>query len=498
MDRKINIIDFETGKSVSITVDEEDIIDTLLNKVRNYWLKEGDYVLARSGEMLAPVCLVKDYEIMDEEILQLRARSSLEIREMKTLEPSRPEGIIFPKSCPNCGPVEFRYVSATEFQCRNCGGMLQKRPNYKSPDMLDSFLPAGESFMGEISPENPPQEAEVAYDEPASAMDYLGWENTVSYAEENTFTPPPRIVSSEENEPENEEKSLATVRHSRPPRIVGPPDENEMKGSQSLVLQPEDLQPEDNQKIPVLVPEPSTSKIPACEDCGEAMRFIRLYAMWWCDRCERYQGEEDETEEDEENNTDTKAGAIVDKDDKEGKDNNDDNDSAFKLRITPISFHPAKDTQIKDANEENNSLKTDSTTNVVGEKKDFKLNDDHNSKRQKKIEDGLPAHESEKGISNEENEELIELSAIPLVEDEDDEFLIHRGREWLIEFMKMSNPIKTRTRWVNDMLKIEFRDDMDRLCILEIDRSGEEIKPQFYRSSSYRKGGFTGNTEDLF
>ena len=41
MERKINIIDFETGKSVSITVDEEDMIDTLLNNVRNYWLKDG-------------------------------------------------------------------------------------------------------------------------------------------------------------------------------------------------------------------------------------------------------------------------------------------------------------------------------------------------------------------------------------------------------------------------------------------------------------------------
>jgi len=491
MERKINIIDFETGKSVSITVDEEDMIDTLLNNVRNYWLKDGDYVLAYSGDMLAPVCLVKDYNIMDEDILQLRARSSLEARELKTLEPSRPEGIIFPKSCPNCGPVEFRYVSATEFQCRNCGGMLQKRPDYKSLDPLDSFLSAGESFMGGISPENTSQEAELSYDETESSMDYLGWENSENYTQETSFTPPPRIVASEEIARENDRESFDKVMLRKPPRIVGPPDENDMARSQAPVLHPEN-----NKKIPVVVPESSTSKIPPCEDCGEAMRFIRLYAMWWCDRCERYQGEKEEKEEEK-----SEPETNIDTDDKVGVSEIKKEDSTFKLRKTPIPFHPIKDTKPTDVNETDNSLTTETTSKLIVEKKDFKLNHDdgnNTSALAKKADGDFPVRESEKDQSSEENEELIELSAIPLVEDEDNEFLIHRGREWLIEFMKMSNPIKTRTRWENDMLKIEFRDDKDRLCILEIDRSGEEIKPMFYRSSSYRKGAFSEYEENLF
>ncbi len=495
MDRKINIIDFETGKSVSITVDEEDMIDTLLNKVRNYWLKDGDYVLAYSGEMLAPVCLVKDYDIMDEDILQLRARSSLEASELKTLEPSRPEGIIFPKSCPNCGPVEFRYVSASEFQCRNCGGMLQKRPDYKSIDPLDSFLAAGESFMGHIPPENTPEETDFAYDEAVTNTDYSNWESTESYTQENNFTPPPRIVASldksplvlldtptsvslQDNAMKDEEESPATERLRRPPRIVGSSDES---GKKITAIQIRTS--EDTEKTPVLVPESSAAKIPSCEDCGEAMRFIRLYAMWWCDRCEKYQGEEEE-----QNESDT---IIDNKGDNESKNE----DSIFILRRTPTPFHPVEDTQAKDTN---NSLSADSTTNMNKEEKDFQPDGDQDSGLPKENEEVTTANKGKENQPNEDTEELIELSAIPLVEDEDNEFLIHRGREWLIEFMKMSNPIKTRTRWTDDMLRIEFRDDKDRLCILEIDRSGEDIKPMFYRSSSYRKGGFSEYEENLF
>ena len=496
MDRKINIIDFETGKSVSITVDEEDMIDTLLNKVRNYWLKDGDYVLAYSGEMLAPVCLVKDYDIMDEDILQLRARSSLEARQLKTLEPSRPEGIIFPKSCPNCGPVEFRYVSATEFQCRNCGGMLQKRPNYKSLDPLDSFLPVGESFMGQDPPENTLQEPELTYDESTSSMDYPGWDNTESYAQENAFTPPPRIVSSEENPSENDGESHVAARQKRAPRIVGPPDEK--KKIKSL---PPVIQSKDNGEIPLLVPENSTAKIPPCEDCGEAMRFIRLYAMWWCDRCEKYQGEKDETKDDgkaEENDPDVIGEIIIDKDNEGDNEELRNEDSTFKLRRNPTPFHTSEGTQTNDTDEINNSKSPDSATIRSKKETDIEINKNHTSGLVKLDGGGVSVDESEKGESCEENEDLIELSAIPLVEDEDNEFLIHRGREWLIEFMKMSNPIKTRTRWENDMLRIEFRDDMDRLCILEIDRSGEEIKPMFYRSSSYRKRGYIEYEENMF
>ena len=95
----------------------------------------------------------------------------------------------------------------------------------------------------------------------------------------------------------------------------------------------------------------------------------------------------------------------------------------------------------------------------------------------------------------EKMEEMEELSTIPLTDDDDTEFLVHRGKQWLRVFMKMEKPEMTGSKWVDELLQIEFRDDDAGICILEIDSSGEEIKPLYYRSPSYEKNVFGAEEE---
>ena len=140
----------------------------------------------------------------------------------------------------------------------------------------------------------------------------------------------------------------------------------------------------------------------------------------------------------------------------------------------------------------------------------IKLTDSVGDSSMKDTEDGAPDDGSmiipvkqildkykESALSR-NSKKSVERDSRPLTEDIDNEFLIHRGREWLIEFMKMTSPIKTRSKWKDDNLQIEYRDNKDRLCVLEIDRSGEEIKPLYYRSSAYRKRGFGSDESDSF
>jgi len=98
--------------------------------------------------------------------------------------------------------------------------------------------------------------------------------------------------------------------------------------------------------------------------------------------------------------------------------------------------------------------------------------------------------------SSNDLEEIEELSTMPLTEDDDTEFLIHRGKQWLKVFMKMEMPVKTRSKWTNELLLVEFRDENAGICVLEIDRSGEEIKPLYYRSHSYGKNMLGAEEEE--
>ena len=438
MDRKVNIIDFETGRSVSITVDEEDMIDTLLNKVKNYWAKQGDYVLASSGEILAPVCMLKDYNIDDEDILQFRARSSLEKREQRSLTPSRPEGIVYPKRCPSCGLVEFKYISSTEFQCLNCSGILHKQPYYKPVDPLDSFLAPGESFMDFI-PSNIPSKVDNKINIGVIAS-----------------KPPPRIISPTDGEMGN---NMRASRSKRLPRIIGPPDNRD-----DLECSYPTSFPDEEDDLPLLIPEPEKPKLEKCDDCGSGMRFIQLYEMWWCDKCQRYLGEEDEMVDESTKPPDHK-------------------------KVDP-EYVPE---EILPSVEPFNERKADDGS--IGVSTGCKIPRTLSSCEPRLVELCAIDNILEKYNKRTSSEDRDKLS---LTEDIDNEFLIHRGREWLIEFMKMTNPIKTRCKWKDSNLQIEYRDDKDRLCVLMIDRSGDEIKPLFYRSSAYRKHGFGSDESDTF
>ena len=428
MNQKINIIDFESGRSVSITVDDEDVVDTLLNKVKNYWVKQGDYVLAYSGDLLAPVCLIKDYQIKDEDILQLKARTSLEEGEQKTLAPARPEGIVYPRKCPNCGPVEFRYLSPTDFQCLVCRGVLKKQPEYVPAEPLDLFLREDESFMDFIPEEE---------------------EDSSIPVETEIRTPPPRIVVSREDYSDDVTDFMVSGSVKRPPRIIGPP-KNEGDNAWGKEAPPEGDHMDD-EYIPLLEPETSSSDFPICDDCNETMRFISLYSMWWCDKCQRYLGEE-ENEADEDNirisrryrnKNDEPSGSGVEK---------------------KIKHHHSGNGMIE---MERRHPETSGSSDSV--------------------DVNWSARFAKKKESSKNVEEIEELSTIPLTEDDDTEFLVHRGKQWLKVFMKMEMPVKTRSKWTDELLLVEFRDEDAGICVLEIDRSGEEIKPLYYRSHSYGK-----------
>ena len=442
MNQKINVIDFETGRSVSITVDDEDIVDTLLNKVKNYWVKHGDYVLAYSGEILAPVCLIKDYHIKEEDILQLKARTSLEEGEQKTLAPVRPEGIVYPRKCPNCGPVEFRYISPTDFQCLVCRGILKKQPEYVPADPLDLFLREDESFMDFI-PENE--------------------EETSAPMEIESRLPPPRIVVSSQDHSEEVTNFMVEGSVRRPPRIIGPPKDDRQKGKGNRAASKRDSI--DKEDIPLLEPETSISDFPICGDCSETMRFINLYGMWWCDKCQRYLGEEGNDKED------------------------------GKIRLAP-RYRDKKDAPSSSRKEK--SIKPGDSPNEISKKDAY--SDEPSGTSYLKGEDWPARFGKKKESSNdieemEKMEEMEELSTIPLTDDDDTEFLVHRGKQWLRVFMKMEKPEMTGSKWVDELLQIEFRDDDAGICILEIDSSGEEIKPLYYRSPSYEKNVFGAEEE---
>ena len=514
MNRKINIIDFDTGRSLSITVDEEDILDTLLNKVKNYWVKPGDYVLAFSGELLAPVCTLKDYGIKDEDILQFRGRTSLEKREHRTLTPDRPEGIEYPKKCPNCGPVEFKYISSTEFQCLKCSGILHKQPNYKPVDPLDSFLPPGESFMDYTSDEE-------TYEEENYMEDF----GTAS-------TPPPRIVPSRNDEMGNDVR-LASFK--KPPRIVGSSE----KGVDNDY--PETSVIDDEEDLPILIPEPSKPKLERCENCGSGMRFIKLYEMWWCDKCQKYLGEGEEGTDESTTGPDEECDSEqIPLQSTSSAGIHFEDEFPTGTRSAPMTadhLHP-RPTNVLDETcrfplgnrrDGGNLLPRSETGTGMSHRGDFQYREQApyggegeqipvfpripksvGDPSMKDSEDGGPDDGSmiipvrqildkykESALSR-NSKKSVERDSGPLTEDIDNEFLIHRGREWLIEFMKMTNPIKTRSKWKDDNLQIEYRDNKDRLCVLEIDRSGEEIKPLFYRSSAYRKHGSGSDESDTF
>ncbi len=487
MNRKINIIDFETGRSVGITVDEEDMVDTLLYKVKNYWAKQGDYALTFSGDVLAPVCLIKDYHIKDEDILQLRARSSLDDGEKSGLSPRRPEGIVYPESCPKCGPVEFRYISSIEFQCSVCGGVLQKQPEYAPVDPLDRFLGEGESFMDFI----PDREEEGSADAPSEAL--------------YNYTPPPRIVPVSEPEETDfawsEPPSEPSPEERRGPRIVGPPKEGDQWDRSVGSGTP----PRICEASPG-TDGPCELKVPLCEDCGEAMRFIQLYDMWWCDGCEKYLGEERDEEyakearEEEAGDHGMDGEAVLVED--EGADGEFPPDLGGKIAV---------EGEVGMGKEllENRGIGKE---NAPGRKKgehgrDPPISEEERARKLERLREltvlspvvrgrgGKIEEGGERDEDGRDDEELVELEVLTTTEDADEEFLFRRGRSWLVEYMKMSSPRKTRSRWKDGKLRVEYRDEENRLCLLELDAGGEDIRPLYYRSSSNGSSLFEDDDE---
>lgn len=511
MNRKLNIIDFETGRSVGITVDDEDLVDTLLGKVKNYWVKQGDYVLTYGGGPLVPVCLIKDYDIRDEDMLQFRARSTLSESGRSGISPRRPEGIVYPDRCPKCGPVEFRYISPIEFQCTVCGGVLQKQPSYAPVEPLDRFLREGESFMDFI-----PEEAENDSGEVENFMVSDVHPPEVEPASAYQYTPPPRIVSPSASSSERQD-TVGSTAGKKPPRILGPPKAGGPTGSEKEFGQfpGSDAKPD--------IAGRSGLKAPSCNVCEEPMRFVQLYDMWWCDRCEKYLGEDNEgtgveesvgweesvgdEESVDENVCKTYGAGEENGTEARPADGEQDREYDEKPVHEGVGGNGSRNEYENDDFFRGRAVSSETSYGLSKMSRETRdLPEDPHEERWRKLErlrelTVLPGSErgnGENGGEEEDNggEELTELTAVPLTAEDDGDFLVHRGMVWLEEHIGVVDPRKVRTRFIDDTVCIKYRTDGNGVCVIEMDTSGEDVRLLYFRASSYGESPF-GDDDEL-
>lgn len=272
----VHIVDYETGKSVALNVNETEIIRTLLERAKQFWQKEGDFELFYGERWLLPTYCLKDYDIQSQDIIKLQKGSYLErhkSRHPELHQEMRPEGVVFPEECPGCGKVKFRYISPTEFQCQVCGGVIVKEVAH-TKDVLDGTYKEAKrqtdptSAGIEVSSHRLPRIV-VRENDPERVPE------SVPGSVPGTFSTVNQVW--QENGTEGDEGCSSQIPSVKSEKIVP-----EVKG-----------RAEENIPIPTLMPVVDASQGQLCDSCYNSLRYIDVYDAWWCDVCEKYLGEDD-------------------------------------------------------------------------------------------------------------------------------------------------------------------------------------------------------------